>query len=170
MTDYEHTLVVDRPVRDVYNQWTQFETFPRFMEGVTQVRQIDDTHTSWDVEIAGVERHFDATITEQRPDEVVAWTTTDGSMHGGRVAFRPVEGSSTEVTLAMDFEPEGLVEKAGAATGIVSSRVKGDLERFKEFIETNGPSAPGWRGQVEGGSVVDRPDAATEDPFGPGSR
>jgi len=132
MTDYTHTVVVDRPVRDVYNQWTQFESFPRFMEGVSEVRQIDDTHTAWDVEIAGVERHFDATITEQRPDEIVAWRTTDGSMHGGRVTFQPADRAGTEVTLSMDFEPEG-------------------------FVENTNAGASGWRGEVAGGQVADDP-------------
>jgi len=155
MTDYTHTVVVDRPVRQVYDLWTRFESFPAFMEGVKSVRQVDDTHTSWDVEIAGVERHFDATIVEQRPDEVVAWTTTDGAVHGGRVVFRPAENAGTEVTLAMDFEPEGFLEKAGAATGVVSARVKADLERFKKFIEENDASAEGWRGEIHGGTVTD---------------
>jgi len=154
MTDYTHTLVVDRPVRQVYDQWTQFESFPRFMEGVRTVRQVDDTHTSWDVEIAGIERHFDAEITDQRPDEVVAWSTTDGAVHGGRVTFRPGDGGGTEVTLAMDFEPEGFVEKAGAATGIVNARVKSDLERFKHFVEDEAGTADGWRGEVAEGDVI----------------
>jgi len=158
MTDYTHTVVVDRPVRQVYDLWTQFESFPAFMEGVKSVRQVDDTHTAWDVEIAGVERHFDATIVEQRPDELVAWTTTDGAVHGGRVQFRPAQDARTEVTLAMDFEPEGFLEKAGAATGIVSGRVKGDLERFKDFIEEHGAASEGWRGEVSGGAVT-RPDS-----------
>jgi uncharacterized membrane protein len=167
MTDYTHTLVVDRPVREVYEQWTRFETFPRFMEGVTQVEQLDATHTSWDVEIAGVERHFDATITEQRPDEVVAWTTTDGSVHGGRVMFRPVAEAGTEVTLAMQFDPEGFLEQAGAATGIVGARVRSDLERFKHFIESNDASASGWSGDPTRDPRTD-PSRPSPDDLGPG--
>jgi uncharacterized membrane protein len=155
MGDYTHTLEVARPVRTVYDQWTQFESFPEFMEGVQSVRQVDDTHTAWDVEIAGVERHFDATVVEQRPDERVAWTTTDGSFHAGEVRFEAVGADRTKVTLEMDFEPEGLAEKAGDALGIVRSRVKGDLERFKEFIEERGVETGAWRGEVSGGQAVE---------------
>lgn len=160
MGQYTHTLEVDRPVRTVYDQWTQFESFPEFMDGVTAVRQVDDTHTAWDVEIAGVERHFDATIVEQRPDERVAWTTTDGAYHAGEVRFEPVGADRTRVTLEMDFEPEGVAEKAGEMLGVVGSRVKGDLERFKDYIEERGVESGAWRGTVEDGQ---------ERPSGPGS-
>ena len=148
MSDHTHTVEVDRPVRTVYDQWTQFETFPEFMEGVKSIRQLDDTHTAWDVEVGGVERHFDATIVEQEPDRRVAWTTTDGAHHAGEVRFEPVAADRTKVTLRMDFEPEGFQERAGDMLGIVGSRVKSDLERFKEFIESRGVETGAWRGEV----------------------
>jgi len=155
MGGYTHTLEVDRPVRTVYDQWTQFETFPEFMSGVSVVRQIDDTHTAWDVDIAGVERHFDATIVEQRPDERVAWTTTDGAYHAGEVRFEAVAADRTKVTLEMDYDPEGLAEKAGDLLGVIDGKVKGDLERFKEFIEGRGSETGAWRGKVTEGQVTE---------------
>jgi uncharacterized membrane protein len=158
MSQHTHTLEVDCPVRTVYDQWTQFETFPEFMEGVRAVRQVDDTHSAWDVEIAGIERHFDATVVEQVPDRVVSWTTTDGAMHAGQVRFTPLDPARTEVTLSLDFEPEGLAEKSGEALGIVDSRVKGDLKRFKEFIEERGVETGAWRGEVHGGRTDDGDD------------
>ena len=141
---------VNVPVRTAYNQWTQFEDFPRFMEGVTEIKQIDDTHTHWKTEIAGVKREFDAEITEQLPDERVAWHSTDGEKQAGVVTFHRLDDSHTRVTVQMDFEPQGLVENAGDKLGIVDRRVKGDLQRFKEFIESRGGIETGaWRGQVD---------------------
>jgi uncharacterized membrane protein len=141
---------VDVPVRTAYNQWTQFEEFPRFMEGVTEIRQLDDTTTHWKTSIDGVKREFDAKITEQLPDERVAWTSVEGSKQAGVVTFHRLSDSQTRVTCQMDFEPDGLVEKAGDALGILDRRVKGDLKRFKEFIEQRGGQETGaWRGQVD---------------------
>ncbi len=138
------------PIRTAYNQWTQFEEFPRFMEGVTEIRQLTDTMTHWKTKIAGVEREFDARITEQLPDERVAWTSTTGSKQAGVVTFHRLDENLTRVTVQMDFEPEGLAEQAGDKLGVIDRRVKGDLARFKEFIEGRGGVETGaWRGQVD---------------------
>ncbi|HEU5109112.1 MAG TPA: SRPBCC family protein [Micromonosporaceae bacterium] len=136
------------PVRTAYNQWTQFEEFPRFMEGVTEVRQISETMTHWVTEVGGVKREFDARITEQRPDERVAWTATGGVKQAGVVTFHRLDDSHARVTAQMDLEPEGAVEKAADAAGMISRRVKGDLKRFKEFIEDRGAETGAWRGEV----------------------
>jgi uncharacterized membrane protein len=159
VNEYTHTLVVDVPVRVAYDQWTQMEEFPRFMEGVLDVRQVTETHMHWHVSISGVEREFDAVITDQVPDQVIAWASVDGPKQAGTVTFRSLDAERTEVTLAMVFEPEGLVEKAGDALGIVERRVRGDLERFKEFIESRGAQTGSWRGEVLGG--VQEPERAT---------
>jgi len=141
---------VEVPVRTAYNQWTQFEEFPRFMEGVTEIRQLDATHTHWKTEIGGIRREFDAEITEQLPDERVAWTSTGGERQAGVVTFHRLDDTHTRVTVQMDFDPQGLVETAGDKLGLVDRRVKGDLKRFKEFIEGRGGAETGaWRGQVD---------------------
>ena len=153
MGSYTHSIDVNRPVRTCYNQWTQFEDFPQFMEGVLSVRQQDDAHLMWDVDIAGVSRQFNATITEQMPDERIAWTTTDGPYQAGVVTFHRLSNDSCRVTLQMDFEPQGMAEKAGDMLGIVRGRIEGDLRRFKEFIEDEGYETGAWRGRVQGGQV-----------------
>ncbi|MEH0939127.1 SRPBCC family protein [Micromonospora psammae] len=140
---------VSVPIRTAYDQWTQFEEFPHFMEGVEEVRQVTDTMTHWTVEIAGVKREFDAEITEQLPDERVAWKSTGGSHHAGVVTFHRLDEGQTRVTLQMDFEPQGVVEKAGDKLGVVDRRAKGDLERFKQFIERRGQETGAWRGKVD---------------------
>ncbi|HWS32461.1 MAG TPA: SRPBCC family protein [Actinoplanes sp.] len=141
---------VNVPIRTAYNQWTQFEEFPQFMEGVSEIRQLDDTHTHWKTEIAGVKREFDAEITEQLPDERVAWHTTGGEKQAGVVTFHRLDDEHTRVTVQMDFDPQGFVETAGDKLGVVDRRVKGDLHRFKEFIENRGGAETGsWRGQVD---------------------
>ena len=137
------------PVRVAYDQWTQFEEFPRFMEGVSQVRQLSDTMTHWKTEIAGVKREFDAEVTEQVPDERVAWTSVDGTKQAGVVTFHRLDEGHTRVTAQMEFEPDGLVERAGDKLGVVDRRVKGDLKRFKEFIESRGAETGAWRGSVD---------------------
>jgi uncharacterized membrane protein len=136
------------PVRTAYNQWTQFEEFPRFMEGVQEVRQVSDTMTHWKTEIAGVKREFDARITEQIPDERVAWTTTEGTRQAGVVTFHRLDDNHSRVTAQMEFEPDGAMEKTADKLGAVSYRVKGDLKRFKEFIEGRGQETGAWRGHV----------------------
>ena len=140
---------VEVPVRTAYDQWTQFEEFPRFMEGVEEVRQIDDTHVHWRTKIAGVEREFDTEITEQHPDHRVAWRSTAGAENAGVVTFHRLDDDKTRVTVQIDIEPEGVVEKAGDALGLAKRRVKGDLGRFKELIESQGTETGAWRGNVE---------------------
>ena len=149
MTDVTESVDVNVPVTTAYNQWTQFESFPRFMDGVESVRQIDDRHTHWVTEIAGVRREFDAEITEQHPDERIAWTSVDGPKQAGVVTFHRLDENSSRVMLQMDFEPEGLVETAGDKLGVVSRRVEGDLKRFKSFIESRGTEEGAWRGDVD---------------------
>ncbi|MEV4622083.1 SRPBCC family protein [Asanoa sp. NPDC049573] len=137
------------PVRTAYNQWTQFEEFPRFMEGVQEVRQLDDRTTHWRTEIAGVQREFEARITEQLPDERVAWTSTGGTKQSGVVTFHRLDAEHTRVTAQMEYEPDGMLEKAGDKLNLVDRQVEGDLKRFKEFIESRSAETGGWRGEVD---------------------
>ncbi len=148
MSNIEQSVDVEVPVRTAYDQWTQFAEFPRFMEGVEEIRQIDDTHLHWRTKIAGREKEFDAVITEQTPDQRIAWTSQDGPEHAGVVTFHHLDEGRTRVMLQMDYEPEGMIEKVGDVLGVVKSRVKGDLERFKEMIEKRGAESGGWRGEV----------------------
>jgi uncharacterized membrane protein len=149
MSSIEQSIEVQVPVRTAYNQWTQFEDFPHFMEGVKEIRQLDDASLHWTVEVAGQVREFDAKITEQNPDERIAWTTIDGPHQAGVVTFHRLGDNQTKVMLQMEYEPEGLVEKAGDALGVVKGRVKADLERFKSFIESRGQETGAWRGEVD---------------------
>jgi uncharacterized membrane protein len=148
MSTVEKTIQVNVPLRTAYNQWTQFEEFPEFMEGVDKVVQLDDTHLHWVAEIAGAQREWDAEITEQLPDQRVAWRATTGTENAGVVTFQPVSENVTQVSLRLDFDPEGLVEAAGDKLGFVQKRAEGDLERFKEFIESRGVETGAWRGEV----------------------
>lgn len=148
MESVTKSIDVDVPVRTAYNQWTQFEDFPHFMEGVESVHQLDDTHTHWKTNVGGVEREFDAEITEQHPDERVAWRSTSGPDQAGVVTFHRLADSQTRVTVQMDWDPEGVTEKVGAALNFDDRRVQGDLERFKEFIESRGTETGAWRGDV----------------------
>jgi uncharacterized membrane protein len=145
----EQSIDVRVPVRTAYNQWTQFEEFPQFMEGVESVTQTDDRHLHWVAEIAGARREWDAEVTEQHPDERVAWRSTDGAENGGVVTFHHLDDSTTRVMLQLEFDPQGFVESVGDATGFVKRRVSGDLERFKEFIEARGTETGAWRGDIE---------------------
>ena len=149
MSTIEQSIDVQVPVRTAYDQWTQFEDFPQFMEGVEKITQLSDTRTHWVTEIAGVSREFDAEITEQEPDQRIAWTSLDEPKQAGVVTFHRIDDATTRVMLQMDFEPEGFVETAGDVLGIVRSRTKGDLERFKSFIEARGTETGAWRGEVE---------------------
>ena len=149
MSAVEESIEVGVPVSTAYNQWTQFEEFPRFMEGVESVRQMDDTRSHWVTEIAGQRREFDARITEQHPDERIAWTSVDGPKQAGVVTFHRLDENTSRVMLQMDFEPEGVVETAGDKLGLVGRRIEGDLKRFKSFIESRGTEEGGWRGTVE---------------------
>jgi ribosome-associated toxin RatA of RatAB toxin-antitoxin module len=148
MSTIEHSVDVRVPVRVAYNQWTQFEGFPEFMEGVESVKQIGDTRTAWIAEIAGVRREFEAEITEQHPDERVAWRSLDKPHHAGVVTFHRLDDTTTKVTLQMEYDPEGFVETAGDWLQIVRLSVRNDLERFKTFIESRGGETGAWRGDV----------------------
>jgi uncharacterized membrane protein len=148
MSTIEKSIDVQVPVHTAYNQWTQFESFPNFMEGVEEVRQLTDTRTHWKTKIAGAAREFDAEIVEQQPDRKIAWHSVQGPNQGGVVTFQPIGGDSTRVALSMDFVPEGAAEKLGDATKLVERRVEGDLKRFKEFIESRGTETGAWRGAV----------------------
>ena len=149
MTTVTKSIDVDVPISTAYNQWTQFETFPEFMSGVESIQQIDDTHTHWKVDIGGVEREFDAEITEQHPDERVAWASTDGKTHAGVVTFHRLADDETRVTVQLDWEPEGFVEKVGAVVGVDDMQVARDLTMFKQMIEAKGVEDGAWRGNVD---------------------
>lgn len=139
---------VDVPVPTAYNQWTQFESFPEFMDGVDEVRQTTATRTHWVTSIGGVRREFDADITEQHPNERVAWNSVEGPDHAGVVTFHRLDEGVSRVTLQMDIDPSGVVETAADKTGVLNRRVRGDLERFKEFIERRGHPTGAWRGDI----------------------
>jgi uncharacterized membrane protein len=145
----EKSIDVDVPVTTAYNQWTQFEQFPRFMEGVKEVRQLDDTRLFWRAEIGGKEKTWEAEISEQRPDERIAWTNRTGATNSGVVTFHRLSPNKTRVMLQMDYDPEGLVENVGDFLGVASTRISGDLDRFKNFIEARGQETGAWRGEVE---------------------
>ena len=152
MSTIEQSIDVKVPVRTAYNQWTQFEEFPKFMEGVAEVRQLDDQRLHWKAQIAGQEREWEAKITEQEPDQRIAWYGV-GTTNAGVVTFHRIDDDTTKVMLQMEFEPEDWKEKAADATGIVKSRVKGDLERFKKFIEERGTETGAWRGEIKQNDV-----------------
>ena len=148
MAKIEQSIDVHVPVDTAYNQWTQFETFPEFMEGVVEVRQLDDTHLHWKARVGGRDQEWDAEITEQRPDERIAWRSTQGAQHGGVVTFHRVDDSTTRVMLQLETEPQTAVEKIGDAVGVTERRAKKDLERFRSFIESRGTETGAWRGEV----------------------
>ncbi|MFI9611889.1 SRPBCC family protein [Streptomyces sp. NPDC052023] len=149
MSQVEESIKVDVPVRTAYNQWTQFETFPEFMGGVERIEQRTDTLTHWVTKVGGVQREFDAEITEQIPDERVAWTTIGGeAQQAGVVTFHRIDDGTTKVMLQLDYDPEGLTETVGDKLGVVKRQVTGDLKRFKEYIEHRGAETGGWRGEV----------------------
>jgi carbon monoxide dehydrogenase subunit G len=153
-THVERSIEVDVPVSTVYDQWTQFEDFPRFMGGVQQVWQVGDTLTHWVAEIAGVRREWDAEIVEQVPDQKVAWAATTGATNAGAVYFDAVGADRTRVRLTLDFEPEGIVEKIGDVLDVVERQAVADLDRFKQFIEARGAATGGWRGTVHEGDAA----------------
>lgn len=149
MANYEHSIDVNVPVRTAYNQWTQFEMFPNFMEGIESIQQVSDTELLWHAEIAGIDQKWRAVITEQTPDQRVAWTSTSGAENAGAVTFHKINDNTTRVMLQITYDPQGFIENVGAALGVVERRMKGDLERFKEFIEERGEATGAWRGEVE---------------------
>jgi uncharacterized membrane protein len=149
MERVEKIVEVNCPISTVYNQWTQFEEFPRFMAGVKEVRQIDDTHVHWRAEIWGKDKEWDAEITEQEPDERISWKSVCGAANAGTVRFEPLGADRTRVRLVMAYEPEGAIENTGDALGIFSARVENTVEDFKKFIESRGRETGGWRGEVD---------------------
>jgi uncharacterized membrane protein len=149
MSDVTETIDVHVPVSTAYNQWTQFESFPQFMSGVEDIRQLDDRRTHWVTKVGGVRREFDAEITEQHPDERIAWKSVDGDTHhAGVVTFHRLSDSDTRVTIQLDWRPQGVAEKVGSAVGLDNMQVKADAKRFKEFIEENGGETGEWRGDI----------------------
>jgi uncharacterized membrane protein len=149
MSTIEQSIDVNVPVSTAYNQWTQFEEFPRFMEGVETVRQLDHQRLHWRAKIGGKVEEWDAVITEQHPDERIAWKNTTGAANAGVVTFHRLADNKTRVMLQMEYDPQGVVENLGDLLGVVSRRVANDLERFKEFIEARGQETGAWRGEVE---------------------
>jgi uncharacterized membrane protein len=150
MVQIIETIDVDVPVSVAYNQWTQFESFPAFLDEVESIVQLDDTHTRWTVVVAGATREFDAEITEQHPDERVAWNSTGGETeHAGVVTFHRLGDTTTRVSVQIDWQPQGLLENVGSLLGAGSHAVKKDLENFKEFIESRGVESGAWRGDLD---------------------
>ncbi len=147
-TDHTHAIDVSAPVRVAYNQWTQFEEFPRFMDGVESVTQLTDERMRWKVKIAGVEREFGTTITEQTPDHRIAWTTDSGPSHAGVVTFHKIDDDTTRVSLQMDYDPDGFLENVADKIGLVSARLKGDLDDFKALIEDREAASGAWRSTI----------------------
>ena len=149
MSVIEKSIEVNVPVRAAYNQWTQFEEFPKFMEGVKQVQQLDDKHLHWKADIGGKEKEWNAEITEQIPDQRIAWTSRGGAMNAGVVTFHRLSDSRSKVMLQMEYDPQGFIENVGDTVGIVTQRVQSDLERFKTYIETRGQESGAWRGTIK---------------------
>jgi uncharacterized membrane protein len=149
MSVIEKSIELNVPVRTAYNQWTQFEEFPKFMEGVTEVKQIDDKRTYWKASIAGKEEEWNAEITEQVPDQRIAWTSRGGAMNAGVATFHRLSDATSKIMLQLEYDPKGFVEKTGDAMGLLGRRVEGDLERFKTYIEARGHETSGWRGTIK---------------------
>jgi uncharacterized membrane protein len=141
-------------LQTAYNQWTQFEEFPQFMEGVEEIRQLDDTHLHWVAEIGGQRHEWDAEVTEQKPDERVAWRNTDGKENAGVVTFHRLDEDKTRIMVQLDWVPAGFLEKVGDAIGASDRRVQGDLERFKELVESRGTASDAWRGEISDGETT----------------
>jgi uncharacterized membrane protein len=153
MEQVEKVIEVGCPIHTVYNQWTQFEEFPRFMPGVKEVRQLDDTHVHWHVQIWGKEEEWDAEITEQEPDKRVSWKSVSGPPNAGTVRFEPLGPNRTRVRLVMAYEPQGTVESAGNTAGVFSARVQNTIDGFKQFIEAQGQETGGWRREIDDSRV-----------------
>ncbi|GAA4876933.1 SRPBCC family protein [Kitasatospora terrestris] len=146
MSKVQESIDVDVPISTAYNQWTQFEDFPLFMDGVEEITQIDDRHNHWKTKIAGVSREFDTEIVDQVPDDHVSWRTTSGDVkQTGMVSFQPLDARHTRIVMSMDYQPEGLAEKAADMMNMLDRQVKGDLKRFKHFIEERGTETGSYR-------------------------
>ena len=157
MERIEKSIEVRCPVRTVYNQWTQFEEFPKFMSGVKEVKQLDDTHQHWHAEVWGKDKEWDAEIVEQVPDQRIAWrSTTPDAPNAGAVRFEPLGPDRTRVNLTMEYDPKGVLENVGDAVGVFSRRVQTTVEQFKDFIESRGAETGAWRGEVHGGQKTPR--------------
>jgi uncharacterized membrane protein len=153
MATFEKSITVNVPVRTAYDQWTQFEAFPTFMESVRSVKQLDDKRLHWQADLGGKEAEWDAEIVEQIADRRISWRSTTGGGHTGDVTFDPAGSSSTTVTVRIGYDPAGITENVGDMLGVVSRSVEGDLKRFKEFIESRGVETGAWRGEIHGGQV-----------------
>ncbi|MGN7976447.1 SRPBCC family protein [Microbacterium sp. 22195] len=150
MAQIIETVDVDVPVRVAYDQWTQFESFPDFLEEVVSITQVDDTRNHWVVEVGGARREFDTEITEQHPDDRVAWRSVGGeTAHAGVVSFHRLSDDSSRVTVQIDWKPEGLAEMVGSMAGLASHAVRKDLDNFKDFIENRRTATGAWRGDVD---------------------
>jgi uncharacterized membrane protein len=156
MASVNESIEVDVPISVAYNQWTQFEEFPLFMQGVSSVRQLDDTHLAWTAEIGGEEHSWEAEIGHQEPDRLVSWRAVEGKYSSGKVTFEPLEGNRTRIDVEMTYDAEGWKESVGSALGLDSRQVSSDLRRFKELIETRQLESGAWRGEVHEGNVTDR--------------
>jgi uncharacterized membrane protein len=154
-TSIHKEVEVEAPLRECYDQWTRFESFPRFMEGIEEVRQIDDSHVRFVAKIGGKTHEWDAEITEQQPDEIVSWRSQDGKLNTGVVRFEPRDATHTLVKVDIGWQPEGVLETVGDWVGAADRRVEGDLERFRDLVEKRGSEGAGWRGRIEGGERVD---------------
>jgi uncharacterized membrane protein len=153
MERIEKTIEVDVPVTTAYDQWTQFESFPSFMEGVLEVQQLDDKRLKWAAEVGGERKEWTAEIVQQEPDQVVSWRSTSGALNNGSVTFQALGDNRCKVTVIMTYELAGVKEKVGDALGVLSARIEGDLRRFKEFIETKQVPTGAWRGEIHEGKV-----------------
>lgn len=153
MASIQKSIDVNVPVKTAYNQWTQFEEFPKFMEGIEYIRQLDDKRLHWKANLYGKVEEWDAAITEQHPDERIAWKSTTGADNAGVVTFHYLDDNKTRIMLQIDYDPEGFVENVGDKLGFVGRRVEGDLKRFKDFIELRGRETGAWRGDIENAKV-----------------
>jgi len=148
MSKVEKSIEVNVPLSTAYNQWTQFEEFPRFMEGIEEVRQLDDKRLHWRANIGGKREEWDAEIVQQVPDQRIAWRSTSGAPNSGVVTFESLATATTRVQLQLEYTPQGPAESVGDAMGLLSRRVEGDLQRFKEYIESRGAETGAWRGEI----------------------
>jgi uncharacterized membrane protein len=149
----EKSIEVEAPLNKVYNQWTQFEDFPKFMQGIEQVQQLDDKRLHWIAEIGGKRKEWEAEIFEQVPDQKIAWRSTSGAPNAGIVSFQPIAANRTQVTVRMEYAPEGTIENIGSAMGAVGTRIEGDLKRFRDFIQSRIQETGAWRGEIHGARV-----------------